>query len=263
VESEVGVGSTFLFSANFRLQPDCPKAQSESALLRILLCEDSPDNAFVVGAYLAGTNYVLEHVPDGRAGVDRFKSEVYDVVLMDMQMPLLDGHAATRLIRQWEADHNRRPTPILALTAHAQTEEIKRCEACGCTAFLSKPIRKATLLAALEQHVGSVRTVENTSDVPPEVQELVPGYLQRKLTDLESLQRALEASDYGAISTFGHQLKASGTCYGFDEFSDIGNALERAAKSHDLEETRRQVGLLVGAVSDALTVGSNTLTYGT
>ena len=254
VKSEVGVGSTFRFSANFRLQPGCTQTQFESAPRRILLCEDSPDNAFVVGAYLAGTNYALEHVVNGKAGLDKFKSEAFDLVLMDMQMPVLDGHTATRRIRLWEADHNRRPTPILALTAHAQKEEVKRCEACGCTAFLSKPIRKATLLAALARHLGRTTPAPDQSDVPPEVQELVPGYLKQRDLDLEKLRMAIEESDYPAISTLGHQLKGSGTSYGFDEFSEIGSALERAAKTHDLEETRRQVELLAGAVSEAVAV---------
>ena len=254
VESEVGVGSTFRFSANFRLQPADMQAQSKSAPRRILLCEDSQDNAFVVGAYLKGTNYLLEHVPDGKEGVDRFKSENFDLVLMDMQMPILDGHTATRRIRLWEADHNLRPTPILALTAHAQPEEVKRCEACGCTAFLSKPIRRPTLLAALARHLGHATSAPDQTDVPPEVQELVPGYLKQKDVDLERLRMAIEESDYPSISRLGHQLKGSGTSYGFDEFSKIGSALEHAAKTHDLEETRRQVELLAGAVSEALAV---------
>jgi HPt (histidine-containing phosphotransfer) domain-containing protein len=65
---------------------------------------------------------------------------------------------------------------------------------------------------------------------------------------------AIEESDYPAISRLGHQLKGSGTSYGFDEFSEIGSALERAAKKHDLEEARRQVELLAGAVSEAVAV---------
>jgi PAS domain S-box-containing protein len=153
VESGAGVGSTFRFVVNLGLQAARPKAQSEAAPWRVLLCEDSKDNAFLVTEYLEGANYVLDHAPDGKVGVERFKSGVFDLVLMDIQMPVLDGHSATQRIRQWEADQSRRPTPILALTAHAQTDEVKRCEASGCTAFLSKPIRKATLLAALSKHL--------------------------------------------------------------------------------------------------------------
>jgi PAS domain S-box-containing protein len=257
VESTVGVGSVFRFAATFGLQSDRPNVRSESTPWRVLLCEDSQDNAFLVSAYLEGNNFVLEHVPDGRAGVDRFKSGAFDVVLMDMQMPVLDGHAATQRIRQWESDHSREPTPILALTAHAQMEEVKRCEACGCTAFLSKPIRKATLLAALARHLPHIVLTPDHSGVPPEVQELVPGYLRRKRMDLDRLWTAIDAGDYGTISRLGHQLKASGTSYGFDAFSEIGSAIERAGRGHDLAETRRQVDLLAGSVSDALAVGSS------
>jgi len=257
VESTLGVGSIFQFSVNFAVRADSPNGKSKSNPPRILLCEDSKDNAFVVGAYLSGTDYVVEHVPDGKAGVERFKKGTFDVVLMDMQMPILDGHSATRLIRQWEVDQNLKPTPILALTAHAQIEQMKRCESCGCTGFLSKPIRKATLLAALEQYVRR-DAAENQSDVPPEILELVPGYLKQKRADLEKLLLAIEESDYRSISRFGHQLKASGTSYGFEDLSEIGTALERAAQSQDLEETLRQIGLLSDALSNSLSFVSNT-----
>ena len=154
-------------------------------------------------------------------------------------------------------DHCRRPKPILTLTAHAQMEEVERCEACGCTAFLSKPIRKGTLLAALAKHLPHIVLNQDDSGVPPEVQELVPGYLKQKHMDLDRLWAAINAEDYGAISRLGHQLKASGTSYGFDAFSEIGRAIEGAGRGHDLEETRRQVNLLAASVSEALTVGSS------
>jgi DNA-binding response OmpR family regulator len=190
--------------------------------------------------------------------VDRFKSGAFDVVLMDMQMPVLDGRAATRQIRQWESDHSRKPTPILALTAHAQAEEVKRCEACGCTAFLSKPIRKKTLLAALAKHLLQTTPIQDQSDLPREVQELVPAYLTRKRLDLDRLRTAIGAADFATISTLGHQLKGSGTTYGFEEFSEIGRAIERAAKSRDLEEARRQTELLAKSVAEASPVSLNT-----
>jgi CheY-like chemotaxis protein len=230
---------------------------SDGATFRILLCEDSQDNAFLVSAYLKGTKYVLEHVTDGEAGAAAFQSEVFDLVLMDMQMPVLDGHAATRRIRQWEADHCRKPVPILALTAHAQIGEGKRCEASGCTAFLSKPIRKSTLLAAMATHLAGIKRTQDYSGLPSEVQKLVPDYLRRKRSDLDLLWKAVEAADYCTICTFGHQLKGSGAAYGLDRFSEIGCALERAAKTSDLEEARRQTGLLASSVSEALAVISD------
>jgi CheY-like chemotaxis protein len=257
VESAIGVGSAFRFVAKFGLQSDSSTVELESPPCRVLLCEDSDDNAFLVKAYLEGTQYQIDHVADGKAALDRFKSEKFDVVLMDMQMPVLDGYAATRQIRQWESANGRRPTLILALTALAQTDEAKRCEDCGCTAFLSKPIRKAALLAALAEHLSNTDPNQGQSDLPLEVQQLVPGYLTRQQVDLDRLRTAISAADYSTISTLGHQLKGSGAPYGFDEFSRIGSAIERAAKKRDLEEARRQAQILVGCVSLALSASSN------
>jgi PAS domain S-box-containing protein len=257
VESTIGVGSTFRFVIKFRLQSDGSTAALESSPRKVLLCEDSDDNAFVVKAYLEGTKYQIDRVADGKAGVDRFKSEKFDVVLMDMQMPVLDGYAATRQIRQWESANSRRPTPILALTALAQTDQASRCEACGCTAFLSKPIRKAALLTALAEHLSETDLTRGQSNLPLEVQQLVPGYLSRQRMDLEKLRAAISAADYATISTLGHQLKGSGAPYGFDEFSRIGSAIEQAAKTQDLEEARRQAQQLVGCISLALAASSN------
>jgi PAS domain S-box-containing protein len=257
VESAVGMGSTVRFSAYFGIPLHFAKAQGESGPRRVLLCEDSQDNALVVRAYLSGTNCVVEHALDGKAGVERFRTAVFDLVLMDMQMPVMDGHAATRSIRQWEAAQGRTSIPILALTAHAQMEEVKRCEASGCTAFLSKPMRKATLLAALAEHLGKIDHPQYQSAVPPEVLALVPGYLKQKRGDLDGLRTAIAATDYTSLSRFGHQLKGSGSSYGFDGFSEIGKALEGAANVGDLAESTRQVHLLTKAVSAALALSSN------
>jgi PAS domain S-box-containing protein len=257
VESAIGVGSTFRFVAKFGLQSDGSTVELGSSPCKILLCEDSDDNAFLVKAYLEGTKYQIDRVADGKAALDIFKSERFDVVLMDMQMPVLDGYSATRQIRQWESANGRRPTPILALTALAQTAQAERCEACGCTAFLSKPIRKAALLAALAEHLSDAEVDQGESDLPLEVQQLVPAYLTRQRVDLDRLRTAISAADYDTISTLGHQLKGSGTPYGFHEFSKIGSAIEQAAKTLDLEEARRQAQLLGGCVSLALTASPN------
>jgi two-component system, sensor histidine kinase and response regulator len=121
---------------------------------RVLLCEDSQDNTLLIRAYLRNTPYVVEHACDGQVGVNLFRKEHFDVVLMDIQMPVLDGHGATRQMRQWEAASANQATPILALTAHALKDEEERCRVSGFTAFLSKPIQKATLINALARACG-------------------------------------------------------------------------------------------------------------
>jgi CheY-like chemotaxis protein len=83
--------------------------------------------------------------------VNLFQKERFHVVLMDIQMPVLDGHGATRQMRQWEAASTIAAAPILALTAHALKDEEERCRVSGFTAFLSKPIQKANVLNALDR----------------------------------------------------------------------------------------------------------------
>ena len=85
--------------------------------------------------------------------MEKFKAAQYDIVLMDMQMPVMDGLSATRAIRAWEAAQGRPPTPIIALTAHAIREDAEKSLEAGCNAHLTKPIKKATLLASLQEHV--------------------------------------------------------------------------------------------------------------
>ena len=121
---------------------------------RILVAEDSPDNQMLIQSYLRNTGYQLDIVEDGAQAVEKIKSNRYDVVLMDMQMPVMDGFAATEAIRQWEEDHHLTPIPIIALTALALKEEAARSLKAGCTIHMTKPIRKKTLLEILQHPFG-------------------------------------------------------------------------------------------------------------
>ncbi len=132
--------------------PAAPATPADS--LRILLVEDSPDNQLLIQSYLKPTPHKLDVAENGQIGVDLFKAGRYDLVLMDMQMPVMDGYAATRAIRQWEREQRLPETPIVALTALALKEEAAKIFEAGCTAHLTKPIRKSTLLDMLAAHGG-------------------------------------------------------------------------------------------------------------
>ncbi|KAF4516035.1 hypothetical protein B566_EDAN000272 [Ephemera danica] len=125
---------------------------------RILLAEDIEDNRAVVTLFLKGTAYELFYAENGAAAVKQFQSSPFDLVLMDMQMPVMDGYAATAAIRDWERRHQRTPTPILALSANAFKEDIERSAAAGCTTHLTKPIKKKTLLEALRTYLPPAPT---------------------------------------------------------------------------------------------------------
>ncbi|GAB6043464.1 response regulator [Endothiovibrio diazotrophicus] len=121
---------------------------------RILLVEDSEDNQMLVQAYLKSTPHALEIARDGAEALEMFHQGDYDLVLMDVQMPVMDGYEATRRMREWEKAEGRRPTPVITLTAHAMKEDERQSYLAGCDAHLTKPIKKAKLLEAIERYAG-------------------------------------------------------------------------------------------------------------
>ena len=171
VKSELGKGSTFSFAASFDLgRLDSPSAgweqSSQAAIaalgqavnrpdrrLKILVADDSDDNRFLVEAYLLGVACDLTLVEDGEQAWKAFRAESFDLVLMDVQMPHVDGLTATRLIREFEEERGGWRTPILALTANALPEDIARTQNTGFDAHLSKPISKQHLVEAV-RHWG-------------------------------------------------------------------------------------------------------------
>ncbi|MDF9407869.1 response regulator [Pelotomaculum isophthalicicum JI] len=125
---------------------------ADQRALRILLVEDSPDNQLLVQAYLKKTAYQIEIAENGEIAVEKFKSGKYDLVLMDMQMPVMDGYTATRTIRKWEAENRLAPTPVVALTAYALKEDARKSLDAGCTAHLTKPVKKSILLETIREY---------------------------------------------------------------------------------------------------------------
>jgi PAS domain S-box-containing protein len=125
--------------------------------LRILLIDDLEDNRDLVILFLKNLPYSVETAVNGREAVEKIQTTSYDIVLMDVQMPIMDGLQATATIREWERAEGRRPTPIIALTAQALTEEREKSLAAGYTAHLTKPIKKPDLLKAIEGYTGLIQ----------------------------------------------------------------------------------------------------------
>jgi signal transduction histidine kinase/ActR/RegA family two-component response regulator len=173
VESTLGKGSIFHFTARFEM-PDqsntrglnrgsaqelpsvASSATSEARALRILLVEDSKDNRMLIQAYLRATPHQITVAENGEIAVRKFVAGNYDLVLMDMQMPVMDGYAATKAIRKWESKQGVNPTAIIALTAYALKEEVQKSLDAGCTAHISKPIKKAQLFEGIYEQINGV-----------------------------------------------------------------------------------------------------------
>lgn len=169
VESEVGKGTVFRFvirlprSVGIIADPELARiplhVDSDPQLLqpltervmKILLVDDAEDNHLVIHAFLRKTPHQLVDVVNGEEGVRRFKAESFDLVLMDMQMPVLDGFNATRQMRQWELEQGLSSVPIVALTANAMKEDMEKTAEVGCNLHLSKPLRKAHLFDVINR----------------------------------------------------------------------------------------------------------------
>ncbi|BEH10744.1 MULTISPECIES: ATP-binding protein [Geobacter] len=160
VESSEGRGSRFIVTIPFCLtitggrqaSADGQEKASESAPpLRILVAEDAEDIRMLIAAFLRGASHQVRSAANGREALDMFMAEDFDLVLMDIQMPVMDGYTATRTLREWEREQGRAPVPVVALTACAEkSDSLKTIEA-GCTSHLSKPIRKDTLLRTVAE----------------------------------------------------------------------------------------------------------------
>jgi CheY-like chemotaxis protein len=132
-----------------RDQPGAENQQGSERKIRILVAEDNSVNQKVVVKQLMSLGYQAEVVNNGQEAVDRLKEHEYDVVLMDCQMPIMDGYRATQEIRSFEGERKR--TTIIAITANAMPEDRQRCMDAGMDDYMSKPASREDLRKKVEQ----------------------------------------------------------------------------------------------------------------
>jgi PAS domain S-box-containing protein len=261
VESEVGKGSVFSFTVPLEicaaplLRPLVSidtSADLPLPALRILLVEDSADNRTITVAYLQDTPYRVDIAENGAIACEKFAAGHYDLVLMDRQMPIMDGLTATRAIRKWEIANDRTPTPIIALTAAALKGDREKCLAAGCTAFLTKPIKQEMLLQAIKERsilAAPSPKVDHRKDTfrviaNPRFADLIPGFLQNRRQDVIEMTRAMESGDFKTVERLGHDMKGVGDSYGFQAITDIGAGLEHAGANANAGTSRMWMGEL-------------------
>jgi len=129
--------------------------------LRVLLVDDSPDNRLLVRAYLKNPRYALDEAEDGAIAVAKVKNGKYDVILMDIQMPVMDGLEATRAIREWEQTLAAPRLPIIALTASALEDDVRRTLEAGADRHVAKPVKKSILISAIDGLTANRPAAEN------------------------------------------------------------------------------------------------------
>nr|MBP6817145.1 response regulator [Burkholderiaceae bacterium] len=160
VESTVGQGSLFRFNARFGLAeptplapPAAPESTRESGIggVRVLLVEDNPINQEVARAMLTAAGALVEVAGDGAQAIAALARSEFDAVLMDVQMPVMDGLEATRRLR---GDPRHARLPIIAMTANALADDREICLAAGMTDYVTKPISMQTMVQAMSRHLA-------------------------------------------------------------------------------------------------------------
>jgi len=223
----------------------CPQAGSA----RILAVEDTPALRTLLSLCLTRAGYTVDLADEGQAAVALFLAGTYDAVIMDVQMPVMDGLAAVARMREREKERDQAPVPIFALTANTEPAVLRRCIDAGFTGALRKPFKREELLALLARELG-VKSAASAAGAPiiiaadPEFADLIPGFLDNCRRDLEVIGKALELRDYETIAVASHRVTGAGGTFGFQTLSDESRFIEAAAKNTDEAGVRAHLDAL-------------------
>jgi len=211
---------------------------------KILVVEDGEVNRRFLSVVLKRLGVTVQTAENGKIGVDLAMANQFDLVLMDMQMPVMDGYTAARTLRKHGSS-----IPIIALTAHAMVGDREKCIDAGCTGYLSKPIDTNALLqtladclqtspqsapAIINDAFSGVQTAVHSSlpcDDDREMQEIVEVFYDGLIHNLDLMQRALDTEDDVELAKLAHWLKGAGGTAGFGDFTAPASQLEQASRS--------------------------------
>lgn len=195
--------------------------------IRVLLVEDNDLNQQIVSQMLVNYGFEITLANNGLECLRLLHEKYFDVILMDMQMPVMDGYEATRMIRQYEESQH---IPIIAMTAHAMTGDREKCLAAGCTSYIAKPFRAEELAREIKKHFQGISTDNSDANLNNFINELLPEFMAQLEEMVNSLELAYANYDLEAIKSISHDIKGTAGMYGFQEISESAAAIEAAAR---------------------------------
>jgi len=254
VRSEPGQGSTFWFTVRFA-RPDAAAHARDTEARRggkILVVEDNTVNQKVAVAMIESLGYGAEAVGNGLEAVEACSRQTYEAILMDCQMPQMDGFKATAFIRQREGGSHR--TPIIALTASVTAEDRQRCLAAGMDDYLSKPVPREALASALRKWIATpgtpppVETAATPSALPSShplrvleshagpraMAEVIDVFLQTIPRRLDDLRQAHARADVESIRALAHSLKGASAQIGARGMADLCVQIEAVVRGGEV-----------------------------
>lgn len=234
----------------------------------ILLGDDSKAMHFLLSNILKKFSCKLDSAMNGAEAVEKFKNNSYHLIFMDSHMPVMDGLTAIKEIRNIESTNSSDQTPIVMMSADDTPEDIEIGMNSGASHYLIKPITKESVTSTLQlffdlddsllenelpkkeespqSNENSEKSSVDSNDknniyIDAELKDLINGYLERKVKDIEILTDALSAKDFKTLQIKGHSIKGSGGGYGCDQLTTIGAEIEKAAKIQDSDTISIQI----------------------
>ena len=231
--------------------------------LRILVADDNVDNQRILGYLLEPSGAELATAENGADALEQIQfayadGNPFDLVLMDMQMPLIDGYEATKQIRR-----DNLPCSIIAITAYAMAEDRDKCLRAGCDGYVSKPIDQGNLYNTIQTVIAkdskqstAVESIQETRQgfaAFPGFSELVTLFRESLHEKLDTIQLALASDNHQAIQVVAHQLKGTGQSYGFSQLTTVAGACESYFdRPPDPDDFDRVVQDLIVSIQDAM-----------
>ena len=278
VESRLGEGSEFMFTVSFEkgdpgladspeYLPEDPRLEGGPPL-RILLAEDNQINVKVAAQYISRLGHTLKTAANGNMALSLLSRERFDLVLMDVEMPEMDGYEATRRIRRGEAGEHNRNIPVIAMTAHALLEFREKAEMEGMNDFLTKPVEFKELIEIITRNARaeSASSLERAGDTECIAKNSALNYkeaLERLGGDEELLaelndifaaeippamaqfEEALELQDMPRIAGLAHSLKGGSLSVGAAGCHRLASELEQAARNSASDRVAPLIGQLI------------------
>ncbi len=242
---------------------------SNTRALSVLLAEDNLVNQKLAIGVLEKLGHHVHVANNGQEALDAVKQQPFDVVLMDIQMPIMDGLEATHAIRAHEKQIGRQPTTVIAMTAHAMKGDRERCLGSGMNDYIAKPIRIKEIAAKLNDIVAPPKastTPSNSSaksvdwDALREsvggdedlLREVVGAFLSETPPLLDSLRQVAQSQDFNQIAGVAHTLKGSLLSIAADSTAEVAREVEQAAKAQCAEDVAGGIERLAAAAETVL-----------
>jgi len=203
-----------------------------------LIVDDAPENIFILKEFLQPISSDIVSANNGQEALDKFVAEKFDIVFMDLQMPVMDGYAAVIEMRAYERKRENKKIPIYAITAHVSEFEKRKCLKLGFNDRLLKPIKKSFLIKTLTSHFDFETEDEIDKDIYNSdiIKKLMPRYIQARIEDIKIMKELVRENNFLELNKYGHKVKGSALSYGFKNINSLGKALEGFSEDENFKK---------------------------